>query len=61
MMKFFSRTWSRAGSSSSSTSSMRRGRPRDRLSSRWFLKYLWFKEVIWGEEGEDDDHYKSLV
>ena len=46
-MKFFSSTLSSAGSSSSPTSSISRGRPRDRLSSRWFLKYLWFREVIW--------------
>lgn len=47
LMKFFSKMLSRAGSSSSPTSSISRGRPRDRLSSRWFLKYLWFREVIW--------------
>lgn len=46
LMKFFSRTLSRAGSNSSPTSSISRGRPRDKLSSRWFLKYLWFSEVI---------------
>lgn len=46
LMKFFSRTLSRAGSNSSPTSSISKGRPRDKLSSRWFLKYLWFSEVI---------------
>lgn len=46
-MKFFSRMLSSAGSKSSPTSSINSGRPRDRLSSKWFLKYLWFNEVIW--------------
>lgn len=46
-MKFFSRMLSSAGSKSSPTSSINSGRPRDRLSSKWFLKYLWFSEVIW--------------
>lgn len=49
LMKFFSRMLSSAGSNSSSTSSIKRGRPRDKLSSRWFLKYLWFSEVIWDQ------------
>lgn len=48
-MKFFSRMLSSAGSKSSPTSSIKRGRPRDKLSSKWFLKYLWFSEVIWGQ------------
>ena len=47
-MKFFSSTLSRAGSSSSPTSSIRRGLPRDRLSSRCVRKYLWFREVTYG-------------
>lgn len=46
-MKFFSRMLSSAGSKSSPTSSINSGRPRERLSSKWFLKYLWFNEVIW--------------
>ena len=45
LMKFFSRTLSKAGSNSSPISSIKRGLPRDRLSSRWVLKYLWFKDV----------------
>lgn len=48
-MKFFSRMLSSAGSRSSPTSSIKRGRPRDKLSSKWFLKYLWFSEVIWDQ------------
>lgn len=50
-MKFFSRMLSSAGSKSSPTSSINSGRPRDRLSSKWFLKYLWFNEVIWETSG----------
>ena len=50
-MKFFSSTLSRAGSSSSPTSSIRRGLPRDRLSSRCVRKYLWFREVTYVHGG----------
>ena len=39
-MKFFSNTLSRAGSSSSRTSSNSNGRPNDNESSRWLRKYL---------------------
>ena len=45
-MKFFSRTLSNAGSSSSSTSSINRGRPSDRASSKCVRKYLWFSDVL---------------
>ncbi|KAK2185973.1 hypothetical protein NP493_215g00029 [Ridgeia piscesae] len=45
LMKFFSRMLSRAGSRSSPTSSMRRGRPSERASSRCWRKYLWFRFV----------------
>ena len=45
LMKFFSNTLSRAGSISSPTSSISSGLPNERLSSRWFRKYLWLREV----------------
>ena len=45
LMKFFSRTLSRAGSRSSATSSSSSGRPSDMESSRWVRKYLWFRDV----------------
>lgn len=45
LMKFFSRILSRAGSSSSYTSSMRSGRPMERQSSRWERKNLWLSDV----------------
>lgn len=48
-MKFFSRMLSSAGSKFSPISSIKRGRPSDKLSSKWFLKYLWFNEVIWDQ------------
>ena len=51
LMKFFSKTLSRTGSSSSPTSSISSGRPRERLSSRWFLKYLWVRDVIYKQNG----------
>ncbi|KAH3783310.1 hypothetical protein DPMN_161246 [Dreissena polymorpha] len=44
-MKFFSSTLSKAGSSSSITSSINNGRPSDKESSRWERKYLWFRDV----------------
>lgn len=50
LIKFFSSTLSKAGSSSSPTSSMMRGRPRDRLSSRWARKYLWLRAVTYRDE-----------
>lgn len=40
LMMFLSKTLSSAGSSSSPTSSTKRGLPKERLSSKWFLKYL---------------------
>jgi len=46
-MKFFCRTLSRHGSSSSSTFSINRGRPRLKLSSMCVRKYLWFSVVTW--------------
>lgn len=46
-MKFFSRTLSRAGSSSSDTSSISSGRPIERQSSKWERKNLWLSEVTW--------------
>lgn len=45
LIKFFSNTLSKAGSKSSSISSIRRGRPSDKASSKWARKYLWFNEV----------------
>lgn len=45
LMKFFSRILSNAGSSSSPMSSSSNGRPRDKESSKWFRKYLWFNDV----------------
>lgn len=45
LIKFFSNTLSKAGSSSSRMSSMRRGRPKERLSSKCVRKYLWFRDV----------------
>ena len=50
LMKFFSSTLSRAGSSSSPTSSINRGRPKDSASSMCVRKYLWFNDVIWSRE-----------
>lgn len=47
LMKFFSSTLSSAGSSSCSTSSMRRGRPCDKASSRCWRKYLWLSVVTY--------------
>ena len=47
LMKFFSSTLSSAGSSSSPTSSIMSGRPRDSESSRCDRKYLWFSDVTW--------------
>lgn len=46
-MKFFSRTLSRAGSSSSLTSSISSGRPKERQSSIWVRKNLWLSDVTW--------------
>ena len=45
LMKFFSRMLSKAGSSTSSTSSRSTGLPSERESSRCVRKYLWFKDV----------------
>lgn len=60
-MKFFSRMLSRAGSKSSPTSSIKRGRPRDKLSSKWFLKYLWFSEVIWDQNITNGSKKRLIV
>lgn len=49
-MKFFSRMLSRAGSSSSPTSSISIGRPKERQSSIWVRKNLWFSDVTWKSE-----------
>lgn len=45
LMKFFSSTLSRAGSSSSYTSSMSNGCPRERQSSKCDRKNLWLSDV----------------
>ena len=44
-MKFFSRTLSSAGSISSPTSSINKGWPKDKASSRCWRKYLWLRLV----------------
>ena len=46
LIKFFSNTLSSAGSSSSPTSSMISGLPKESESSKCVRKYLWFKAVI---------------
>ena len=56
LMKFFSRMLSRAGSSSSPTSSNSKGRPRDRLSSSTERKYLLFRDVTWQRDTQEDRH-----
>lgn len=45
LIKFFSSTLSSAGSSSSPTSSMISGLPKDSESSKWLRKYLWLRAV----------------
>lgn len=47
LMKFFSSTLSRAGSSSSPTSSMISGLPKESASSKCVRKYLWLRAVTW--------------